>query len=191
MAATNRHGALRADAQENYERILAAATRVIARDGTDASLSSIAAAAGVGIGTLYRRFPTRSHLIEAVYRGRVIALCESAPEILADSPTAATAMHSWLDAFITMLIDNRGIPPALAPMLAQDSAFRTETRNHLLGAVNLLLGAGRQDGTLRDDVAAVDIVRSVTGIAHVSPRRDDTVGSVNLLLDGLAPGRRR
>ncbi|MFT4041630.1 MAG: TetR family transcriptional regulator [Gordonia sp. (in: high G+C Gram-positive bacteria)] len=179
---------LRADAQENYERILAAATELINREGNKVSLSAIAAAAGVGIGTLYRRFPTRPHLIEAVYRGRVVELCDSATGMLADSETTVEAMRCWLNTLIAMLIRDRGVDRTLATVLAQDSSFRTDTRNGLVTAVNLFLDEGVRNGTLRDGVEAIDILRTATGIAYVSRDLADTVGPLELLLDGLRYG---
>lgn len=177
---------LRADARENYERVLAAAIAVMAREGSDASLTAIAAEAGVGIGTLYRRFPSREHLIEAVHRSKVSQLCELAPEVLEDSDSPVTAMHTWAQRFIELLIETRGATAAIRPLLAPDSAFRTETRQWLSTAVTLILAEGRRNHSLRSDVDAIDVLRSLTGIAYVTQSLDEAQVPLQLLVDGLA-----
>lgn len=187
MATTSDAGRhLRADAQENYERILAAATTVLARDGGDAPLTTIAAEAGVGIGTLYRRFPTREHLMEAVHRNKVIELSETAPRVLAGTTSAVTAMRMWADGFVELLIESRGVTAAIRPLLAPGSAFRTDTRESLTEAIALILERGSQTQTLRGDVDPIDILRFLTGIAYVSQSIDDARVPIDLFVDGLA-----
>lgn len=177
---------LRADARENYERILAAATTAIERDGNDASLTTIAADAGVGIGTLYRRFPTRDHLIEAVYRGKVLQLCDTAEGVLADSPTAAVALRRWAESFIGLLIARHGIAAAIRPSLSPDSATRTVTSRSLASAVRTFLVAGQAQRTLRADVDAIDVLRTLTGIAFVSASVDEATRALAIVIDGLS-----
>lgn len=177
----------RADARSNHARILAAATRVLERDGHSSTLSSIAEEAGVGIGTLYRHFPNRGRLVEAVYRSRVNDLCDAAAELLAEGPTARIALRAWVGRFATMLVDNRDIPEALKPSLTSGSEFREETASLLSTAVQSLLDAGQSHGEFRDDVSPVDILRTVTGVAYVAQHLDGVQKPLDIMLDGLRP----
>ncbi|MCF8587394.1 TetR/AcrR family transcriptional regulator [Gordonia sp. HY285] len=177
----------RSDARSNHARILAAATRVLGRDGHSSTLSSIAEEAGVGIGTLYRHFPNRGRLVEAVYRSRVQDLCDAADDALADEPSARVALRTWMGRFAAMLVDNRDVPEALKPALATGSEFREETGGLLIAAVQSLLDAGRVRREFRVDVAPVDILRTVTGLAYVSQHLDDVEKPLDVFLDGLRP----
>src|SRR3984957_13592015 len=98
--------ALRADAQANYDRLLEVAAGAFGRDGADASLKAIAAAAGVGIGTLYRRFPAREDLIEATYRNETDRLCDSAAGLLADRDPL-DALREWMERFADYMLTKR------------------------------------------------------------------------------------
>ena len=178
---------LRSDAQANYNRLVAAATTVIDREGADAPLTLIAAEADVGIGTLYRRFPTRAHLIEAVYRHRITTLCDTTEDFLTDEPTPHAALQGWMTRFVDMLITHRAVPDAIRPLLASDTDFRTETRNNLIAALVRFLSEGRRTGTIREDVDPVDILRVLTGIAFLSETSDHARGSITLVADGLKP----
>ncbi|WP_143965902.1 TetR/AcrR family transcriptional regulator [Gordonia zhaorongruii] len=178
---------LRSDAQANYERILAAATEVIDRDGPDAPLTTIAAEAEVGIGTLYRRFPTREDLIEAVYRHRIITLCDSTTDILAAELTPHAALHTWMARYVDLLIINRAVPDAIRHLLASNSEFRNETKNNLGDAIEVFLNAGRQTRTIRQDVHSLDILRALTGIAYISQSRSHAQHPIMLIADGLRP----
>lgn len=177
---------MRADARENYERILDAATSAIERDGNDASLTAIAAEAGVGIGTLYRRFPTRDHLIEAVYRSKVLNLCDAADDILNRSPDPVVALRVWSEKFIALLIARHGIAAAIKPSLSHDSAARTVTSQSLTEAVRTFLTAGCAARALRGDVDPIDLVRTLTGIAFVSASVDDANRVLAVVFDGLS-----
>ncbi|MGO3327411.1 TetR/AcrR family transcriptional regulator [Gordonia sp. (in: high G+C Gram-positive bacteria)] len=177
----------RADARSNHARILAAATRVLDRDGHSSTLSSIAEEAGVGIGTLYRHFPNRGRLVEAVYRSRVNQLCEAAEDLLASERSARSAMRVWANRFAAMLVDNRDVPEALKPSLASGSEFREQTGGLLCTTVQRFLDIGRSRGEFRDDVAPVDILRTMTGIAYVAQNHDDVHKPLDIMLDGLRP----
>jgi Bacterial regulatory proteins, tetR family. len=176
---------LRADARDNYQRLLSAATRVFARDGDNAPLSTVADEAGVGIATLYRRFPSRDQLLAAVYRDRVDAVCDTAQEILATSTSPASAMRTWLDEFVGMMLDRRGVSAALTPLLNANSDFRTTTRQSLTTTVDSILAAGHADGSLRTDVTALDILRTATGIAYVSQNTEQTKRPLDIVVSGL------
>lgn len=181
---------IRADARNNHARILAAATVVLNRDGASSTLSSIAEEAGVGIGTLYRHFPNRGRLVEAVYRTRVVSLCDAATELLADSASPHDALRAWVMRFVAMLGDNRDIPEALKPALTDESGFRQETSRLLADTVQSLLDAGRLAGDVRSDVVPIDVLRMVTGIAYVSPQPEDRTRPIDIMMDGLRPAPR-
>nr|WP_246371852.1 TetR/AcrR family transcriptional regulator [Gordonia humi] len=166
---------------------MAAATSVLERDGHDATLSSIAEEAGVGIGTLYRHFPNRGRLVEAVYRNRVVELCEAAPTLLAGNASARDALHIWAGRFGAMLVANRDVPASLQPALSSDSEFREESSSLLTAAVQDLLDAGISRGEIRSDVAPIDILRMVTGFSYVATSVDDITRPLDIMVDGLRP----
>jgi AcrR family transcriptional regulator len=179
---------LRADAQLNHERLLDVAGRAFARDGAEASMKAIAAAAGVGVGTLYRRFPTREQLVEATYRNETARLCRAAPELLTTLP-AADALRRWMDLFVTYTTTKHGMGAALRAILLDDGE-RMRTRYLLADAVAVLLAQGAEDGTLRADADAYEVLLAIGGMTLMTgePNRPDlTARLLDLLLDGLAP----
>jgi AcrR family transcriptional regulator len=182
---------LRADAQANHERLLEVAARTFAREGADTSLKAIAAEAGVGIGTLYRRFPTREDLIEATYRNETTRLCEAAPQLLGkQSPTAA--LRAWMECFVDYMLTKQGMAEALPAILASRDALRLHSREALGEAVAVLLNAGIASGDFRADVAASDVLMALGGITLISGhehQRDLASRLVSLLLDGLIAHR--
>ncbi|MER7184143.1 helix-turn-helix domain-containing protein [Streptomyces hyaluromycini] len=189
--------ALRADAQANHDRLLEVAARAFAEQGADASLKAIAATAGVGIGTLYRRFPTREDLIEATYRNETDRLCASARDLLADrSPLAA--LRAWAEAFVDYMLTKKGMADALPAILAAREGLRQHSRDALVEAVTTLLTAGAATGQLRRDAQPNDVLMALGGITLISGhehQRDLASRLIVLLLDGLAadhgtpPGR--
>jgi AcrR family transcriptional regulator len=184
-------GRLRADAKINQDRVLAAATRILARDGTAASLREIARDAGVGIGTLYRRFPTREDLVWAVYRNEVDRICATAPHLLADHPPV-TALRAWMEAFLSFLATKRGIADALKTALASNENQRLEIREKITGALATLLEAGAAAGSIRPDVPALDVMMALGGISLIAgePEQQEQASRlVDLLMDGLRPTR--
>jgi AcrR family transcriptional regulator len=180
---------LRADAQQNEMRLLDAAARAFARDGTAASLKEIARQAGVGIGTLYRRFPTRESLVEATYRNETAQLCAAAPELLATTP-AVPALRAWMDLFVDHMVTKHGMADALRAVLLSDGDLRMRTRDLLTDALATLLGAGVAAGTVRADVATHDVLMGIGGITLIAgdPGQRDLAGRLlDLLVDGLTP----
>lgn len=149
---------LRADAKLNEDRLIEAAKLAFARDGANASLKAIARDAGVGIGTLYRRFPTREQLIWAIYRSEVDHICASVPQLLSQRPPAE-ALRDWMESFLGFLAAKRGMADALKAALATDDEQQLETRRLITDALARLLEAGAADGTLRPDVSPLDAAR--------------------------------
>ena len=179
---------LRADAQQNHDRLLDVAARLFARDGADASLKAIAKEAGVGIGTLYRRFPTREELVEATYRSETERLCASAATPLADHDPP-TALRAWLAGFLGYTATKHGMAEALPAILASREGLRMRSRDMLAEAIATILRAGVQDGSLRADVAATDVLMAVGGVTLVAGHeRDDALAArlLDLIMDGLA-----
>jgi AcrR family transcriptional regulator len=178
---------LRADAQLNHDRVLEAAARAFARDGSQSSLKAIAKDAGVGIGTLYRRFPTRESLVEATYRSETARLSAAAPELLASTP-AAEALRIWMDQFVDYLAAKHGMADALRVILAAEDGLRMQTRGLLTGALATLLAAGAAAETIRPDIDPGDVLMSLGGISLIAGepgQRDQARRLLDLLMDGL------
>jgi AcrR family transcriptional regulator len=178
---------LRADARLNRDRLLEAAAQAFAAEGADTSLKAIARAAGVGIGTLYRRFPTREDLIEATYRSETTRLCASAAELLTGSEPA-TALRRWMDRFVRYMRTKHGMSEALPHILAARDGLRGDTAAMLRDAIATLLRAGADDGSLRDDVPAEDVMMALGGvtlIAGAESQRDLAARLLDLLMAGL------
>ncbi|MFE4547077.1 TetR/AcrR family transcriptional regulator [Streptomyces sp. NPDC056785] len=181
---------LRADARANHERLLEVAARAFAQEGTEASMKAIAAEAGVGIGTLYRRFPTREDLIEATYRNETDRLCASARRLL-DEETPQAALRAWMEAFVDYMLTKRGMADALPVILASREGLRLHSRDALGAAVTTLLEAGIAAGRVRRDAAPNDVLMALGGITLISGHEHERALAsrlITLLLDGLAPG---
>ena len=180
---------LRADARRNRERLLEEAVRAFSQDGPEVTLDSIARAACVGIGTLYRHFPTREALIEAAYRNELARLCDAVPDLLAELP-ADRALRAWMDRFVDYMTTKRGMADALRAVVASGGNPFTESRERLVGAVGALLAAGAADGGVRTDVDPADVLTGLSGVslAAGAPEQRAQAGRVlDLLMDGLRP----
>ncbi|MFI7190274.1 TetR/AcrR family transcriptional regulator [Nocardia nova] len=179
----------RADATRNRDQLLAVATRMFASGESDASLRAIAREAGVGIGTLYRHFPTRESLVDAVYRGQVVRLTTGARELLGYRPPAA-AMRQWMDLFGDWVATKNGMLDTLLAMIESGEIAHAQTRTELLEAITIILDAGHAAGDLRRDVTAEDIAAFLVGIFTVAPRPDHEPTAdrlLDILMDGLRP----
>lgn len=180
---------LRADARRNRERVLEAAVRAFSLDGPDVTLDAIARSAGVGIGTLYRHFPTREALVEAAYRNELAKLCDSVPDLLARLPAHA-AVRAWLDLFVDYMTTKHGMADALRAVVASGGNPFSHSRDLLTGAITTLLEAGAAEGTVRSDVDPGDVLSSLSGVTLVGAERDKAARLLDLLMDGLRYGAR-
>jgi AcrR family transcriptional regulator len=179
--------ALRADARRNRERLLEVAVRAFSQEGPDVTLDSIAKEAGVGIGTLYRHFPTREALIEAAYRNELARLCDAVPDLLKEMPPDQ-ATRTWMDRYIDYMATKRGMADALRVVIASGGTPYAQSRDRLVTAVTTLLDAGAAAGTLRSDVQPLDVFASLAGVALTAgePAKRDQAGRLlDLLMDGL------
>ncbi|BBB01909.1 putative TetR family transcriptional regulator [Actinacidiphila reveromycinica] len=169
------------------------ATRVFLSAGTEPSMRAIAREAGVGIATLYRHFPTRESLVDAVYRDQVVRLTSGAHALLGRMPPAA-AMRRWMDLFGDWIAAKNGMLDTLLAMIEAGEIAHAHTRTELLTAITTILDAGRAAGDLRSDVTADDIAAALVGTFTVAPRPGHEAKAgrlLDLLMDGLrpAPGR--
>lgn len=181
---------MRADAQRNRELLLAAAVAAFSRNGPEVTLESIAKAVGVGIGTLYRHFPSREALVDAAYRSELARLCDSAPELLAAMPPDQ-ALRTWMEAFLEYMTTKRGMSDALRMVIASGGDPFAESRARLLAAVTALLEAGAAGGVLRGDLDPADLMASISGVSLAAgePARRVQAGRLlDLLMDGLRHG---
>lgn len=177
------------DATRNQAQLLAVATRVFLAAETEPSMRAIAREAGVGIATLYRHFPTRESLVDAVYRDQVERLTASARSLVAERP-AAEALRCWMDLFGDWIATKNGMIDTLRTMVETGAIAHAETRVELLAAIEVILGAGRAAGELRADISAEDIAASLIGTFTVAPlpAHADRAGRLlDLLLAGLRP----
>jgi AcrR family transcriptional regulator len=183
---------LRADARQNYDRLVETAARAIARDGAEATLKAIAAEAGVGIGTLYRHFPTREDLVEAVYRTETERLCDAAPELLRQLPPVE-ALRAWSLRFLDYMATKDGMSDVLQAVLTADEGLRAETRARLNEALALLIDAGKRGGDLRADLDTWDVAMALSGFALLLHQQADPkelgLRLFDLLLAGLTPAQ--
>jgi AcrR family transcriptional regulator len=154
---------LRADAERNRARLLEAARAAFASGSTTVALEQIARDSGVGIGTLYRHFPTREALVEALYRKELADLCASADDLLAEH-APEQALRAWMDRFAYYVAAKREMADTLRAVFAAGAVTVSQARSQLTDAVRTILDAGVRAGTLRDDVRPEDIVATIVGM---------------------------
>jgi AcrR family transcriptional regulator len=180
----------RADALRNREKLLIAAAELFAESGTDASLEAIAKKAGVGIGTLYRHFPTREALVEAAYRNEVEQLCAAAEELLRTHPPDE-ALTNWMERFVSYAATKRGMADALQSVVSSNSHLFADSRAQIVKAIATLLDAAAAAGTIRADADPDDVLRAMGGIwlVPLEPGWQDRARRLlQLLMDGLRYG---
>jgi len=174
----------RADAQRNYDALIAAARDAFTQKDTDASLEEIARRAGVGIGTLYRHFPTRQNLLEAVYVDEVQAMCRSA-EGLSELPPWE-ALRDWLRGFVGYVATKQALAEELFAYAGPDADVFASCRTSLYDAGRPLLARAQEAGLVRTDVDISDVLHLASGIAKISsPDREQVVRVLDVALDGL------
>jgi AcrR family transcriptional regulator len=177
----------RADATRNRQQLLDVATRLFAAAEAEPSMRAIATEAGVGIATLYRHFPTRESLVDAVYQDQVSRLTAGARELLAELGPPA-ALRRWMELFGDWIATKKGMLGTLLAMVESGEIAHADTRTELLAAIEDILEAGRTSGELRADVPAEDIAAALIGIFTVagSPEHEAMADRLlNLLMDGL------
>jgi AcrR family transcriptional regulator len=183
----------RADAIRNRERLLVAATKVFSADAGQASLEAVAREAGVGIGTLYRHFPTREALFEAVYRHEVDQLFELA-EKLSRSADPVEGLRKWLHANIRLVATKKGMVEALQLVAHGSSELKTYSFDRLTAAIAMLLDRGVAAGVFRSDVSPDELLRALVGIFYSQSAEKWQPGAVrlvNVFVDGLCNSTRR
>jgi AcrR family transcriptional regulator len=178
---------MRADARRSHARLLTAATAAFAEHGADAPLEDIARRAGVGIGTLYRHFPTRLDLQEAVFRNQVNAVCVQGEE-LAGAPSAGDAFAGWLRVLATYLVTKRGLAGALIAARGRDSEVISSCSQLMRATASRLLEQAQEAGAVRPDLTATDVMMLVHGVVVATERTPEQADRLlSLTLDGLRP----
>jgi AcrR family transcriptional regulator len=174
----------RADARRNYEKVLAAAREAFAEGGESTSLEGIARRAGVGIGTLYRHFPNRQALLEALYIGEVEEVCRSAEQFADAEPWAA--LEGWFERLIGYIGTKQALFHELLNYLDKDAALFQVCRTSLWEAGEPLLTRAQEAGVVRPDVSIAEVIQMVVGIAKIPTNdREQTEHMVRIALDGL------
>ncbi|ADB29900.1 transcriptional regulator, TetR family [Kribbella flavida DSM 17836] len=175
----------RADARRNEQTLLEAAAAAFVRSGVDVPVRDIAAQAGVGVGTIYRHFPTRADLIVAVYRHQVEACAEAGPTLLASSPTPYAALAAWIDLFVDFLVTKHGLAEALRSDAAAFQTLHTYFLDRLVPVCTELLDAAADE--IRTDLAAYELLRGVGNlcIGAGNDSRYDARRLVGVLVAGL------
>ncbi|MCJ8518639.1 AcrR family transcriptional regulator [Pseudorhizobium tarimense] len=179
----------RADSLRNRALLLEAATQVFSAGDKQASLEAVARQAGLGIGTLYRHFPTREALFEAVYRHEVDILADLAEE-LATQGDPVDGLKRWLQANVRLLATKKGMIEALQLAAAGSSELKAYSTERMLDAIRLLLDRAVTSGQIRDDVPAEDLLRTLVGIFY-SQGPDDWQPSALRMVDIFIDGLRR
>jgi AcrR family transcriptional regulator len=176
---------MRADARRSRTKLLEAATEAFAENGADAPLEDIARRAGVGIGTLYRHFPTRTDLQAAVYRSQVDAVCATADKLIGTASPAEVFTGS-VRAIAAYLITKRGLSKALIDAVGRDSELISVCSLRMRETLDGVLSHAQEAGVLRPDVTSMDVLRLVHGIVMATEKApEDTDRLLGMMLDGL------
>ncbi|HET6179156.1 MAG TPA: TetR/AcrR family transcriptional regulator [Candidatus Sulfotelmatobacter sp.] len=181
----------RADAQRNRERILEMAKQAFTRSGADASLDDISTQAGVGAGTLYRHFPTRDALLEAVYKTEVQKLAAAEKKFAAEK-TPIEALRAWMLLFVDYIATKKIIAPALNAAVGGTSKVIEASHEPVQGAMRALVERAVKSGQMRKDVNAVDLLKALIGVAYMSATPDWQESArrlVDILISGSRPVR--
>jgi AcrR family transcriptional regulator len=179
----------RADGQRNRERLMEAAKTAFAEIGAEVSLDEMARRAGVGIGTLYRHFPTRDAIIEAVYRREVQQLADGATRLLGSSPPGE-ALHQWMRLFVDYIATKKVIASALGALVGGTSDLYAASGAQITGAMSALVERAAAAGDIRDDADPNDLLRALVGFTYgnASPGwQASALRLIDILMDGLRP----
>ena len=181
----------RADAQRNEQALLAAAAGVFVTSGVEAPVRDIAAAAGVGMGTIYRHFPTRADLIVAVYRHQVEACAEAGPALLANGGSPHAALGQWVNLFVDFLVTKHGLAAALRPDSVGFDALHAYFLDRLVPVCAQLLAAAAEAGEISTDIDALELMHGIGNlcVGADSDSRYNARRLVNLLIAGLLQSR--
>ncbi|MCO1574414.1 TetR/AcrR family transcriptional regulator [Crossiella sp. SN42] len=179
----------RADAVRNQQTLLAAAAAVFVSSGVDAPIREIAAKAGVGMGTIYRHFPTRADLVVAVYRHQVEACAEAGPALLAETGSPLAALRRWAELFVDFLVTKHGLANALQSDSGGFETLHAYFLDRLVPVCAQLLDAAVEAGEIRPGTQAYELMRGIGNlcIGRDTDPRYDPRRLVELLLRGLEP----
>jgi AcrR family transcriptional regulator len=191
MGEDDRHGPtrpLRADARRNRDRLIEVAKTMFSEGGADTSLEAIARTAGVGIGTLYRHFPTRDALIESVYHNETQNLAQAATRF-AETLPPVEALRAWLRLFVDHIATKQVMSPVLTSMVGGPSELYAESGAMVKAAIALLVDRAVASGAIRLDIDPLDLLRALAGVAGISSA-PDWEESAKRLVDILIAGVR-
>ena len=177
----------RADSARNRQLLIDAAKAGFSDIGLDVSLEEIARRAGVGIGTLYRHFPTRDAVVEAVYRHEVEHLAAAVPQLLEKWP-AGEALHKWMHLFVDYIVTKRLIAPSLAAAAAKSSSLHMSSLGLITNAISTLVKRAGASGDVRKDIDPSDLLRAMVGVSYGNPDAGWEASArrlIDLLMDGL------
>jgi AcrR family transcriptional regulator len=182
---------LRADAQKNRKRILEVAKEAFTKSGGNASLDDISNQAGVGAGTLYRHFPTRESLVEAVYRDEVERLAAAEREFAQAMPPVE-ALRAWMLLFVDYIATKQIIAPALNTLVGGPSKLYEASRAQITGAIDALVKRAIESGGIRRDLDPFDLLRALIGVSNVASSPDWQQSArrlVDILISGSRPNK--
>jgi AcrR family transcriptional regulator len=177
----------RADSARNRQLLIDAAKEGFAELGLSVSLEEIARRAGVGIGTLYRHFPSREAVVEAVYRREVEQLAHAAPQLL-ETSSPAEALHQWMHLFIDYIATKRLIAPSLAAAAGRTPSLYASSVELITNALTTLLKRAVISGEVRKDIDPADLLRAMVGVSYGNPDAGWEASArrlIDLLMDGL------
>jgi AcrR family transcriptional regulator len=182
---------LRADARRNRDKLIEVAAQAFAENGVETSLEDIARRSAVGIGTLYRHFPTREHLVEVVYQRELQNLAESADELALQYP-ADIALEQWMLRFVNYMATKRGMASSLKIIASSNSSMFAEGFGRIRSAFDKLLTTAREQGLVRNDICQTDLMHAMSSIYSIpdAPEwRERANRLIGLLMDGLRTRR--
>jgi AcrR family transcriptional regulator len=177
----------RADSARNRQLLIDTAKQGFSEVGLNVSLEEIARRAGVGIGTLYRHFPSREAVVEAVYRREVEQLVDAVPRLL-EASSAGEALHQWMHLFVNYIATKRMIAPSLGTAVRTTSAPHATPAELITRAISTLVKASVRSGDVRKDIDPSDLLRALVGVSYGNPDPAWEASArrlIDILMDGL------